>query len=996
MRQRIGVAFVIGVLLVAGVSRPAAAGPFTRLQVLLPGESAAPGTLSGKTGSPQAQVAGIPFSITVRACDAQWYTVTSVTDAVQILSSDQSATLPGVAQLASGSRTFTVTLNAGGSFTIFAHDQTDGTIPDGSSSPVSVSVLKGFTIAVPTRPNGRTVTQTAGGAFQITVNAVDANGNRVTGFSGAVNVKELTNFGDGLASPSQITLSAGTWTGAITVYRADLTVNRGANVYAWLPSNTSVDGTSPGFNVNPDAFARLQIVLPGQTPVPGSATGITGTPAAQVAGSAFTVGVYATDNWWNQVSSGDVVSISSSDPAATTASGSLNNGYQAFTITMRTVGTQTLSVRDVSRSTILGMTSAGFSVLPNSADHFVVSAIASPQTAGVPVAVTIRAVDQAGNTIPSYSGDAVLLANTGASSITPEQVTFASGVWSGNMVFRGAGASVQFTVSDFAAPPHTGGSNTFVVQPGPLAGVQVLLPGETAQGGTPAGKTGTPTGQSAGAPFTLTVRAVDAYWNRVSSTDSVGLGSTDAFAAMPAETVLVNGQALIPTRLYRSGAQRIWASDITQPTANPDTSSAVTVTGGPFARVLILAPGESPAPGTASGRTGTATDESINYAFTMTVLATDAWWNPVNGVTDLVHLTSTDPMATLPADSAMVDGRIDLPLRLATGGYQQISASDASRPSIGGSTTQVRAISTGFHLQAAVTPDSALAGQTFTLTVKVVNDAGSVIQEINSFVTVQVQNAGTRAAGRGTLLTSQFQLLQGQRTVSETYSFAEPIVLVVRDDAGNAPGITGPIDILPGAATAIQLASAPPWVGGDKHARITARVVDAYANGVPSQTVNFALVSGFGTLTPIDNLTDSTGVAAADFLSPRTPETDRIRAVSGPLSADVTVQTALVDPNAPGGTVTNYPNPFHPPSEATTIAYQLTDDSNVTLRIFTLSGDLVREESFAGGSTGGHAGLNAWNWDGRNGKGSAVASGGYLVLIEARGYEMRRKVAVVR
>lgn len=47
------------------------------------------------------------------------------------------------------------------------------------------------------------------------------------------------------------------------------------------------------------------------------------------------------------------------------------------------------------------------------------------------------------------------------------------------------------------------------------------------------------------------------------------------------------------------------------------------------------------------------------------------------------------------------------------------------------------------------------------------------------------------------------------------------------------------------------------------------------------------------------------------------------------------------------------------------------------------------------------AGLNQWTWDGRNGNGDVVASGGYIAFIEAQGngstlHVMRRKIAVVR
>ena len=992
-------AIAIAILLVVSIATPAFAGPYTRLQVLLPGETAAPGTPSGKTGTARAQTSGVPFNVTIRACDNTWTTVTTVTNVIQTLSSDASATLPSPTQLVNGTLTVAVTFNASGTFTVFAHDQSDGTIPDGVSAAVQSLVLQGFVFS--------TISQkhfTAGVGENMTIRAVDPQGNTVTGFSGVVMLKETTSFGDGSTVPPSITLTNGTWSGGIAALRADETnINRGnCNFYAWLQSAPAKNGTSDPFVVHPAAFSKVQILVPGETPLPGSPSGKAGSPAAQSAGRAFAASVWATDAYWNPVPSGDNVRITSSDPAFSPVSGVLSGGFRSFNVTLNTVGTRTLTVSDLTSPSITSTTSPGISVQPSSVDHFEISTIASPQVAGVPVAVTIRATDVGGNTIPGYDGDANLAANTGAGSISPERITLANGVWAGTILFKGAGGAVSFAVSDFSAPPHTGSSNSFTVNPGPMTGLQVLLPGETAQSGDGDGRIGTPTVQSAGNPFSITVRAVDAYWNLVPGIDHrIALASTDSFAVMPAETTLANGQRLIPVRLHKSGPQTITVSDLDVPTANPGTSSPVTIVGGPFARVLVLAPGESVAPGTASGRTGNATDQSINYAFTVTVLATDAWWNPVAGVSDVVRITSDDPMAVLPPDTPMANGRADLSLRLARGGYNQILVSDVTQPSKTGSSTQVRAISSGFHLEAAVTPSTARAGEPFTITVKVTNDAGSVIQEINSFVTLEVQHASSRAPGRGTLLTTQFQLLQGQRSVSETYTFSEPIVVVARDDAGNAPATSNAITITPGQPAQIQLTSAPAWVGGNKHAEIRARLVDAYDNGVPAAAMVFQQLSGAGTLTAVDSLTDSSGTARADFLSPRAPGRDRLRASSGSVLAELELETAFVDPTAAGGHVTNYPNPFHPPVQGTTLAWKLDDHATVRLRVFTQSGDVVIEKTFDRAGPGGTAGLNEWVWDGRNGAGHPVASGGYIVLLEAQGsgetlHVMRRRIAAVR
>jgi hypothetical protein len=981
-------------------SAAALAGPYSRLQILLPGESAAPGTTTGKTGTPNRQTANVPFTVTVRACDSGWNLVTTTTNAVEILASDASATLPAPQQLVGGTATYSVTFNAGGTFTVFAHDQTDNTIPDGASAPVQSLVLQGFTFSTINQKN-----QYAGIPMSITVTARDPAGNVVSGYNGQVHLKEITSYGDGRVSPEFVTLSGGNWTGNVTMYRADETsINRGnVNLYAFLDAAPAKNGTSDPFTVHPGPFARVQLVVPGESPLPGSVSGKIGSPATQGAGRAFVASVWATDAYWNPVPSGDNVRLTSSDANDNMPlTGVLTNGFRQFSPSLGTVGTQTITVADLTNGSIQGMTSPGIQVIPSDVDHFVVSTITSPQVAGVPVVVTIRATDSNGNTIPAYEGDAVLVANTGSGSIVPEFVTFTAGIWTGPMVFKGAGGAVSFAVADFSAPPHIGSSNNFTVNPGPFSGVQVLLPGQSPRGGTDDGKEGNPTPQQAGTAFTLTVRAVDDYWNLVNTVaDSIALGSSDTFAGMPARTKFTGGQALLPVTLYRTGSQRIWASDITVPTIRPDTSSAVLVSGGPFARLLILAPGEFPAPGTASGRAGVATDQSINYAFNVTVLATDNWWNPVGGVTDVVRITCDDPLATLPPDTALVDGRVEMTMRLAAGGYSLITVSDVTRPTIPGSTTQVSAISSGFHLEASITPSTARAGEPFTLWVRVTNDAGSVIQEINSAVTLEVRNASPPGApGRGVLVPSQFQLLQGQRTVSATYTFVEPIIIIARDNAGNAPATSNAITITPGLPDSIRL-DAPSWVGGNKVAALTATLMDEFGNGIPGEEMVFTRLSGTGTLTRLDSLTVGDGSARAEFLSPRFPEMARIRASSNGVVSEIDLETAFVDPNAAGGHVTNYPNPFHPPNEPTTIAYKLSDHATVKMRIFTLSGDLVLSRTYDRSTPGGMAGLNEVTWDGRNGEKRVVASGGYIVLIEAQGtgetlHVIRRKIAVVR
>src|SRR5206468_3537669 len=163
-----------------------------------------------------------------------------------------------------------------------------------------------------------------------------------------------------------------------------------------------------------------------------------GTPSSQISGTPFSVTVYATDTWWNQLSSDHRVRLTTTDPAGVTPSSTtMNSGRATINVTLYTVGSQTITASDRDDSSILPMTTPGISVLPSSAHHFAIATIASPQTAGVPTTVTIRAADASGNTVPGFNSDAVLYANTGLGSISPELITFTDGVWSGPMTFRG-------------------------------------------------------------------------------------------------------------------------------------------------------------------------------------------------------------------------------------------------------------------------------------------------------------------------------------------------------------------------------------------------------------------------------------------------------------------------------------------------------------------------------------------------------------------------------
>jgi len=84
----------------------------------------------------------------------------------------------------------------------------------------------------------------------------------------------------------------------------------------------------------------------------------------------------------------------------------------------------------------------------------------------------------------------------------------------------------------------------------------------------------------------------------------------------------------------------------------------------------------------------------------------------------------------------------------------------------------------------------------------------------------------------------------------------------------------------------------------------------------------------------------------------------------------------------------NFPNPFNP---STSFALSLPEASDYSIRVFNITGQLVKSYS-------GHleAGVHTIVWDGRNEQGSSVASGVYFYKAEASGFAETRKMMMLK
>ena len=100
------------------------AGAFTKLQILLPGETAAPGTATGKTGTPSAQTAGGSLQRHRQRGRRQLEPRQLHRHRRRSPRTDANATLPANTALVAGTKTFSVTPKTAGSTTFTATDIT--------------------------------------------------------------------------------------------------------------------------------------------------------------------------------------------------------------------------------------------------------------------------------------------------------------------------------------------------------------------------------------------------------------------------------------------------------------------------------------------------------------------------------------------------------------------------------------------------------------------------------------------------------------------------------------------------------------------------------------------------------------------------------------------------------------------------------------------------------------------------------------------------------
>lgn len=153
--------------------------------------------------------------------------------------------------------------------------------------------------------------------------------------------------------------------------------------------------------------------------------------------------------------------------------------------------------------------------------------------------------------------------------------------------------------------------------------------------------------------------------------------------------------------------------------------------------------------------------------------------------------------------------------------------------------------------------------------------------------------------------------------------------------------------------------------------------------------------SGNSSMVTVDAFTGATMAAAQT--SAMQPSSYAQQAVEAKAAASGKTDSAeLLSTDSQGGSTSgtipeafalaqNYPNPFNP---STTIAFAVPEGGEVTLTIYNMRGQFVQTLYSGGIAAGQHSRV----WDGRDFRGTKVASGVYIYQLKAKGFVATKKL----
>ena len=582
------------------------------------------------------------------------------------------------------------------------------------SIPTNLTATAGGTVTVPVFIDNPNPSGQAGGGivgvsvalnFDHTVFTVDfispgvpnvLTGTATPGWQMAINVPEPDN-GELAVSLSNSIPNDNTTLGSVVLitFNVSPTAPPGTYPFNLVATNspqgndasTHVDTLAGDLPLRPEVTDGADAGVDGAVTIEAAASFIITAPPTATAGDDFDFTIVAVDSL-NNTATGytGTVQFTSTDPQAVLPNDvTLVAGVGIFQATFKTAGPQVIIAIDTVVPTATG-TSNTVAVSAAAATHFTVVGSPPSSTAGQNVAFTVTALDEFNNTADGYTGT-VQFTSTDPLATMPLDSTLTNGQGVFNIALKQVGPQTV-TATDSTTLSIDGTSNTITVAAAAAANFSVVA---------------TPSSVTAGNNVSVTVTARDAFNNTATSyTGTVEFTSTDPQASPLLDSTLSAGSGIFIVTLKTAGPQTITATDATTPSIN-GTSNTVTVVAAAAVNFSVVA---------------TPSSVTAGNNVSVTVTARDAFNNTATSYTGTVEFTSTDPQAAPLLDSTLSAGSGIFIVTLKTAGPQTITATDATTPSINGTSNTVTVVAAAaVNFSVVATPSSVTAGNNVSVTV---------------------------------------------------------------------------------------------------------------------------------------------------------------------------------------------------------------------------------------------------------------------------------------
>ncbi len=742
--------------------------------------------------------AGNPLTLTITALDPFANTAASYRGTVHVTSTDFAATLPAdytFTATDAGQHVFTggVVFRHAGSQTLTAADTALGSINGNTTVTISPGPVTQFGVNVPT-------TATAGAAFSAVVSASDAFGNTATNYTGTVH---FTSNDSQAVLPADYPFTiadAGQHTFSVTFKTAG---NR---------TLTAADGAVTGsgsVTVNPSTATVFAV---------------TGFPSPVVAGVAGGFTVAARDAFGNTATGyTGGVHLSSSDAQATVPADysftAGDNGSHIFTATLRTAGTQSLTVTDKIQGALTG-SQAGITVNPSTAVTLLANGFPASITAGVQGRLTVTLKDAFGNVAAGYTGTVHVTSND-SQAVLPADYTFIgadAGTHNFNVTLKTAAVS-SLTVTDTANAGLSGAQSGIVVTPAAATTITLTLPPSA----------------NAGNAVSAILTAFDPFGNTATGyTGTVHFTNSDVQGSVPGDYPFQPSDAGRHTFSFvfkTAGAATLTATD----TANSALTASGSINVGPAAAASLTLTG-LPA----------ALDAGTSGGFTLT--AKDAFGNVATGYTGTVHFTSSDTQAVLPANFTFTGpdaGLHNFTFSLKTAGTQSLGATDTANAALtsGGTLLVNPAAASGLTL--AGLPASVAAGTAATFTLSAHDAFGNTATGYRGAIHFTSSDAQAVLPANYTFTSTD----AGAHAFAATLKTIGSQSVTATDTASAALTASGATNVTPVAANRFTVALSGP-IAEDTVLDMTVTAFDSFGNVASGYTgaVQFTSTDPLATL----------------------------------------------------------------------------------------------------------------------------------------------------